>query len=124
MPPGHLDVSSRKTAAKMLFYSSGCFPPSDVAASGLPRVHSSNEDAEPGTAPQECTYRKVWEDDGNIQRVEIEQTAMVFFKTIYTRMHVLQARPMRLSTCMPVQNSDCFTSCLPSWPTICNPLFP
>ena len=50
-----------------------------------------DEDAEPGTAPQECTYRKVWEDDGNTQRVEIEQTAMVFFKTIYTRMHVLQA---------------------------------
>ena len=81
-----------------------------------------DEDAEPGTAPQECTYRKVWEDDGNTQRVEIEQTAMVFFKTIYTRMHVLQARPMRLFTCMPVQDSACFMSCLKSWPTICNPV--
>ena len=87
-----------------------------------------NEVAEPGTALQECTYRKVWEDDGNTQRVEIEQTAMVFFKTIYTRMHVLQASPTRLSTHMPVQDPACFTtcviSCLISWPTICNPLSP
>ena len=54
----------------------------------------------------------MWEDDGNIQRVEIEQTAMVFFKTIYTRMHVLQARSLRRSTCMPVQDSACLMSCL------------
>ena len=60
--------------------------------------------------PQECTYRKVWEDDGNIQRVEIEQTAMVFFKTIYTRMHVLQASPMKLSTRLPCRTP--LASCL------------
>ena len=39
---------------------------------------------------QECTFRKVWEDDGNVQRVEVEQSATAFFKTIYTRMHVVQ----------------------------------
>ena len=41
-------------------------------------------------ALQECTFRKVWEDDGNVQRVEVEQSATAFFKTIYTRMHVVQ----------------------------------
>lgn len=41
-------------------------------------------------AAQECTYRKVWEDDGNIQKVEVEQSATAFFKTIYTRIHVVQ----------------------------------
>ena len=40
---------------------------------------------------QECTYRKVWEDDGNRQLVEVEQTSTVFFKTIHTRMNVTQA---------------------------------
>lgn len=45
------------------------------------------------SATQECTYRKVWEDDGNVQRVEVEQSATAFFKTIYTRMHVVQVRP-------------------------------
>ena len=41
---------------------------------------------------QECTYRKVWEDDGNRQLVEVEQTTSVFFKTLRTRMNVVQAR--------------------------------
>jgi hypothetical protein len=40
---------------------------------------------------QACTYRKVWEDDGNRQLVEVEQTSSVFFKTIHTRMNVVQA---------------------------------
>ena len=34
----------------------------------------------------------MWEDDGNRQLVEVEQTSTVFFKTIHTRMHVTQAR--------------------------------
>jgi hypothetical protein len=42
------------------------------------------------TAAQECTFRKVWEDDGNVQKVEVEQSATAFFKTIHTRMHVVQ----------------------------------
>ncbi len=46
--------------------------------------------AEHVPALQECTFRKVWEDDGNVQRVEVEQSATAFFKTIYTRMHVVQ----------------------------------
>ena len=44
-------------------------------------------------ALQECTFRKVWEDDGIVQRVEVEQSATAFFKTIYTRMHVVQVSP-------------------------------
>ncbi len=94
MLPGQLDVSNTQ---KCSYTAQG---PSHQAMSQLLACQGSmpqNEDAEPGTAPQECTYRKVWEDDGNTQRVEIEQTAMVFFKTIYTRMHVLQARFMRLT---------------------------
>jgi hypothetical protein len=39
---------------------------------------------------QECTFRKVWEDDGNRQVVEVEQTVQVFFKTMRTRMMVVQ----------------------------------
>ncbi|EIE20499.1 hypothetical protein COCSUDRAFT_48533 [Coccomyxa subellipsoidea C-169] len=41
---------------------------------------------------KECTFRKVWEDDGNRQAVEVEQTSQVFFKTIRTRMNVIQDR--------------------------------
>ncbi|KAK9917819.1 hypothetical protein WJX75_008608 [Coccomyxa subellipsoidea] len=41
---------------------------------------------------KECTFRKVWEDDGNRQTVEVEQTSQVFFKTIRTRMNVIQDR--------------------------------
>lgn len=48
------------------------------------------------TAAQECTFRKVWEDDGNVQKVEVEQSATAFFKTIYTRMHVVQASPHQI----------------------------
>ena len=55
--------------------------------------YSRNQDV---PALQECTFRKVWEDDGNVQRVEVEQSATAFFKTIYTRMHVVQ---VTLGTC-------------------------
>ena len=48
------------------------------------------------TAAQECTFRKVWEDDGNVQKVEVEQSATAFFKTIYTRMHVVQVSPHQI----------------------------
>ena len=41
---------------------------------------------------QECTFRKVWEDDGNRQSVEVEQASQVFFKTIRTRMNVVQVQ--------------------------------
>ena len=52
--------------------------------------HAPGGSPEHKIAAQECTYRKVWEDDGNIQKVEVEQSATAFFKTIYTRMHVVQ----------------------------------
>ena len=35
----------------------------------------------------------MWEDDGNVQKVEVEQSATAFFKTIHTRMHVVQVSP-------------------------------
>ncbi|CAL8465027.1 g4562 [Coccomyxa elongata] len=53
---------------------------------------------------KECTFRKVWEDDGNRQLVEVEQTSQVFFKTIRTRMNVIQdkmAGTMQFSLAKP-----------------------
>lgn len=41
---------------------------------------------------QECTFRKIWETDGNRQVVEVEQTVQVFFKTMRTRMMVTEVR--------------------------------
>ena len=70
------------------------------------------------TVAQECTFRKVWEDDGNVQKVEVEQSATAFFKTIHTRMHVVQVSLINFSslshaclTAMPI-GASCPEGCI------------